>query len=87
MRTTKASAAVERLNQRLPDKFHSMVRGGDGLFHLVEIDEAGHHHKLCQPMEMNEFVAFVNSLGPQKVQRVSKLDQSFEKQLRRSRES
>lgn len=86
MRSTRASAAVERLNKRLPEQQHSMVRGSDGHFHLIEIDEHGNQRKLCQPMEMDDFVAFVNSLGPQKVQRISKNDEKFEKQLRRLRE-
>jgi hypothetical protein len=30
---------------------------------------------------LDEFVAFVNKQGPQKVQRISKLDVAFEKQL------
>jgi hypothetical protein len=33
------------------------------------------------PLELDEFVAFVNGLGPQTPRRVSKLDVAFEKQL------
>jgi hypothetical protein len=86
VRSTRASAAVERLNKRLPEQHHSMVRGSDNLFHLIEIDEQGVQRKLCEPMEMDDFVSFVNGLGPQKVQRVSKIDEKFEQQLHRSRE-
>jgi hypothetical protein len=32
-------------------------------------------------MELDDFVAFVNAQGPQKVKRVSKLDVAFEQQL------
>lgn len=87
MRSTKASNAVDRLNKRSPGQHYSMVRGGDGHFHLVEVDEAGRHTKLCEPMEQDDFVRFVNGLGPQKVERVSKLDQSFEAQLQRKRDA
>ena len=83
MRSTKASAAVERLNKRLPERHHSMVRGSDGLFHLVEVDDQGGHTRVCEPMEQDDFVRFVNSLGPQQVQKISKHDQAFERQLKK----
>jgi hypothetical protein len=86
VRATKASAAVDRLNKRLPDQHHSMVRGSDNLFHLVEVDQQGAHIKRCEPMEQDDFVRFVNSLGPQKVVRVSKFDQAFEAQIKRTRD-
>lgn len=86
MRSTKASNAVERLNKRWPDRQHSMVRGGDGHFHLVEVDEQGQHKRLCDPMEQDDFVRFVNGLGPQKVEKRSKLDQEFEARLKNRRQ-
>lgn len=85
LRATKASAAVERLNKRCPEQHYSMVRGADGLFHLVEVNDQGVQTKVSEPMEQDDFVRLVNSLGPQTPKRVSKLDVSFEDQLRRTR--
>ncbi len=62
-----------------------MVRGSDNLFHLVLVDEQGRQKKVSEPMEQDEFVRYVNALGPQAPKRVSKLDESFEAQLRRTR--
>ena len=77
-RSTRASAAVERLKQRSGHTGYSMARTGEGLFFLAE--RPG-DPPLCAPLELDDFVAFVNKLGPQKVQRVSKFDVAFEKQL------
>jgi hypothetical protein len=43
--------------------------------------------KVCEPMPLDEFVTFVNSLGPQQARRVTKNDAAFEKQLIRKSES
>ena len=85
MRATRASTAVERLNNRCPGLQYSLVRGSDGLFHLVAVDEDGRQTRASEPMEQDEFVRFVNELGPQTPQRVSKLDENFEAQLQRNR--
>lgn len=77
-RSTRASSAVERLKNRTGNAGYSMARTGDGLFFLSE--KPG-EPPLCQPLELDEFVAFVNKLGPQETRRVSKYDVAFEKQL------
>ena len=77
-RSTRASAAVERLKKRTGNAAYSMARTGDGLFFLSESPGAP---PLCAPLELDEFVAFVNGLGPQEVKRISKHDAAFEKQL------
>ena len=77
-RSTRASTAVERLKERTGQQGYSMARTGDGLFFL---SEAPGEPPLCEPLELDEFVAFVNKLGPQKERRMSKLDVAFEKQL------
>lgn len=77
-RSTRASTAVERLKERTGNQGYSMARTGEGLFFLSESPGAP---PLCAPLELDEFVAFVNKLGPQKERRVSKLDAAFEKQL------
>jgi len=77
-RSTRASAAVERLKIRSGNAAYSMARTGDGLFFLSERAGAP---PLCEPLELDQFVAFVNQLGPQTPRRMSKLDVAFEKQL------
>jgi hypothetical protein len=78
VRSTRASAAVERLKKRSGNEAYSMARTGDGLFFLSERPGAP---PLCAPLELDDFVAFVNGLGPQTPKRVSKYDVAFEKQL------
>ena len=78
MRSTRATGAIERLKLRTGCASYSMGRTGDELFFLT--DGPG-KAPLCAPLELDAFVQFVNSLGPQKARRVSKLDVAFEKQL------
>jgi hypothetical protein len=82
MRSTRASAAVERLKRRSGNSDFSMVRSANGLFTLAVVTDSGDMEQLSSPLEQDEFVAFVNGYGPQEVKRVSKLDVAFEKQLR-----
>jgi hypothetical protein len=77
-RSTRASAAVDRLKNRSGNAGYSMARTGDGLFFLSERPGSP---PLCEPLELDQFVAFVNGLGPQTPKRVSKFDVAFEKQL------
>jgi hypothetical protein len=81
-RSTRASAAVERLKRRTGVTTYSMARTGAGHFFLSEKPGAP---PLCAPMELDDFVTFVNGLGPQEVKRVSKNDLEFEKQLVRKK--
>ena len=81
-RSTRASAAVERLKRRTGMTSYSMARTGNGHFFLSEKPGAP---PLCAPLELDDFVAFVNGLGPQEVKRVSKHDLEFEKQLVRKK--
>ena len=81
-RSTRASAAVERLKRRTGVTSYSMARTGDGHFFLSEKPGAP---PLCAPLELDDFVAFVNGLGPQEVKRVSRHDLEFEKQLVRKK--
>jgi hypothetical protein len=41
--------------------------------------------KLCEPLPLDAFVAFVDGFGPPKPSKASKLDLAFEEQLRKSR--
>jgi hypothetical protein len=83
MRSTRATAALERLKTRSGDAAYSMVRNADGLFYLVRTSDTGSLEKLSEPLEQDAFVEFVNSLGPQKPRRITKMDAAFEKQLNR----
>jgi len=83
-RSTRASAAVDRLKLRTSNPGYSMARTGDGLFFVSEKPGAP---PLCAPLELDAFVAFVNALGPQIARRVSKLDVAFEKQLLKKKSS
>jgi hypothetical protein len=77
-RSTRASNAVDRLKLRSGNAGYTMAKTGDDLFFLSEKPGLP---PLCQPLERDAFVAFVNGLGPQTPRRVSKLDVAFEKQL------
>lgn len=84
MRSTKASAAVERLNKRSGINY-SMSFASNGMFCLVLKDDQGEAQRLCEPMQMDDFVIFVNAYGPQTPKRVSKLDVEFSKQLNKNK--
>ncbi|MGO4381120.1 hypothetical protein [Pseudoduganella sp. RAF53_2] len=77
-RSTKASNALARLKERSGNQGYSMTITGAGHFLLSESPDS---QPLNPPMELDDFVAFVNAQGPQKAKRVSKLDVAFEKQL------
>jgi len=81
MRSTKASNAIERLKKRSENPNYSMTLTNNKLFCLALRAENGESTRLCEPMPMEEFVAFVNAFGPQTPKRVSKLDVEFSKQL------
>jgi len=81
-RSTRASSAVERLKRRTGNDLYSMARTGSGHFFLSESPGSP---PLCAPLDLDDFVAFVNGLGPQEVQRISKHDAAFEKQLVRKK--
>ena len=80
MRSTRATAAVERLNRRSEGLVFQMVITGNGLFQLRQ-QVAGVSQSLCEPLPLDDFVAFVNAQGPQQVARVTKNDAAFAKQL------
>jgi hypothetical protein len=77
-RSTRATSAIDRLKVRSGNTKYTMSRTGSGHFFLTEGPGLP---PLCAPLELDDFVAFVNSLGPQTPKRISKLDVAFEKQL------
>jgi hypothetical protein len=80
MRSTRASAAVSRLNTRCPDQHYMLSNTGNGLFFL-SLQNGDVEEQVCAPMPLDEFVTHVNQLGPQQARRVTKNDAAFEKQL------
>jgi hypothetical protein len=80
MRSTRATAAVARLNQRSAGRHYLMVMTGSGLFLLRErID--GSDRELSPAMPLDDFVNFVNAQGPQQAPRITKNDAAFARQL------
>lgn len=80
MRSTRATAAVARLNGRSEGRHYAMVLTGAGLFKLRERLEGG-DQELCEALPLDDFVRFVDALGPQKERRMTKNDAAFAKQL------
>jgi hypothetical protein len=84
MRTTKATYAVERLKTRTGNTRYAAVSVPGDLFYLAD-RSSGATEKLCTPLPLDEFVAFVDGLGPKKPRKVSKLDLALEEQIRNSK--
>ena len=78
MRSTRATAAVARLNRRSEGRQYQMVLTGTDLFKLCERIEGS---VPSAAMSLDDFVRFVDALGPQVVRRITKNDAAFAKQL------
>ncbi|NEX63471.1 hypothetical protein [Noviherbaspirillum galbum] len=81
MRSTKAAAAVTRLNTRDPAHRYSLGMTASGFFYLLRAVPGGAPEKISADLTMDEFVEFANKTGPQKKVKISKLDEAFERQL------
>lgn len=81
MRSTRASAAVERLKTRSGNPLYAMSSRSDGLFSLRLTSPAGQSEAIGTPLPMDEFVRFIDGLGAPKPKRVSKLESAFRDQL------
>ncbi|KVE24271.1 hypothetical protein WS67_01570 [Burkholderia singularis] len=84
MRTTQATRAVERLKTRSGNPQYAAVGMPGGLFYLVD-RSGGAAEKLCAPLPLDAFVAFVDEFGPKKPRKASKLDLAFEAQIKNSK--
>lgn len=82
MRSTRASAAVARLNQRSEGRHYLMVMTGNGLLQLRE-RIGGNDQDVSTALPLDDFVRLVDATGPQPVRRVSKNDEAFARQLAR----
>lgn len=80
MRSTRATAAVARLNSRSEGHHYTMALTGAGLFILRE-RIAGGDKQLSDALSLDDFVRLVDSMGPKKMPRIMKSEAAFMKQL------
>jgi len=80
MRSTRATAAISRLNARSEGHHYTMALTGNGLFILRE-RVAGADRPLSSALGLDEFVQLVDSMGPKKEVRITKSEAAFMKQL------
>lgn len=80
MRSTRATAAIARLNSRSEGHGYRMALTGDGRFILRE-RIAGEDRDLSEALALDEFVRVVDSMGPKIVPRITRSEAEFLKQL------
>ncbi|HXA48135.1 MAG TPA: hypothetical protein VNW52_10940 [Burkholderiaceae bacterium] len=82
MRSTRATAAVERLKTRSGNPRYSMLLHSDDMFSLMLASTDG-TPAVAQgdALPMDAFVKFVDGFGPQTPRRATKNDLAFEAQL------
>jgi hypothetical protein len=80
MRSTRATAALARLNSRSEGHHYTMALTGSGLFILRE-RLAGGDSPLSAALPLDEFVQLVDSMGPKKQARITRSEAAFLKQL------
>ena len=61
-----------------------MVTTSDGRFYLVLTNASDSSEKLNEPLEIDAFVSFVNSVSKQAPKKASKFDIAFEEKLQKS---
>jgi len=82
MRSTRATAALARLNGRSEGRHYTMALTGNGLLILRERVD-GADRPLSAALALDEFVQLVDSMGPKKEVRITKSEAAFMKQLAR----
>ncbi len=80
MRSTRATAAIARLNARSAGHHYTMALTGSGLFILRE-RVAASDSDLSPALPLDDFVRLVDSMGPRKEVRITKSEAAFMKQL------
>jgi hypothetical protein len=80
MRSTRATAAIARLNARSQGHHYSMALTGGGLLILRERLADG-DSELSTALSLDEFVQLVDSMGPRKEVRITRSEAAFMKQL------
>jgi hypothetical protein len=84
VRSTRATAAVARLNERSEGHRYLMVMTGDGKFVLRERLDGG-DQEVIAASTLDDFVRLVDATGPQKVPHMTKNDEAFARQLTKKR--
>jgi hypothetical protein len=85
VRSTRATAAVARLNRRSTERHFLLVMTGSGLFLLRERVNGG-DRDLSAALPLDDFVRFVDAQGPQPAPRITRNDAAFARQLVRKPE-
>ena len=80
MRSTRAAAAIARLNARSEGRHYSMALTGGGLLILRE-RVAGADRPLSAALALGEFVQLVDSMGTKKEVRTTRNETAFMQQL------
>jgi hypothetical protein len=80
MRSTRATAAIARLNARTEGRHYTMPLGSNGLIKLRERVD-GSDKELSAALPLDDFVQLADSMGPQKEPRITKSEAAFLKQL------
>ncbi|OHC63920.1 MAG: hypothetical protein A2040_09500 [Rhodocyclales bacterium GWA2_65_19] len=80
MRSTRATAALARLNSRNIGHHYMMALTGTGLFILRERMD-GDDRQLSDALSLDDFVHLVDSMGPKKIPRITNHEAAFMKQL------
>lgn len=80
MRSTRASAAVARLNSRSVGAEYRMIVTGGGQF-ILNVQSDGEERRLSAALSLDEFVRLVDSMTPKSPPRVTKSEAAFMKQL------
>ena len=80
MRSTRATAAIARLNRRSEGRNYLLVMTGSGLFLLRERVDGG-DRDVSDALPLDDFVRFVDAQGPQPQPRITKNDAAFARQL------
>jgi hypothetical protein len=80
VRSTRAAAAVARLNSRSEGHHYIMVVTGTGLFMLRERGD-GADKQISAALTLDDFVRLVDAMGPRKILRITKHEAAFARQL------
>jgi hypothetical protein len=81
MRSTKASAAIARLNARDPEHRYSLGMTAAGFFYLLRATGNARPERISSDLTLEEFVELADKTGPQKKPRIGKHDAAFEQKL------
>ena len=80
MRSTRATAAVARLNSRSNGRDYRVVITGAALFRLHE-RIGSDDRQISEALSLDDFVRLVDAMGPQTVVRITKNEAAFARQL------